>query len=103
MKVQLLLLNMMIDMKSRITASKNLLHCTVNGEAVILSMESGIYFGLDNVGVRIWELIQEPTTMNLLLEKLLSEYDVDPNVCRDHLVDFINDLHSRELIEVLGK
>jgi hypothetical protein len=64
-------------------------------------MESGVYFGLDHVGVRIWELIQEPTTMNLLLEKLLTEYEVDRNVCRDHLEEFINDLYSRELIEVL--
>jgi hypothetical protein len=44
-------------------------------EAVILSLSSGVYFGLDKVGTRIWQLIAEGQSTDRTIETLLEEYD----------------------------
>ena len=45
-------------------------------EAAILNLKTGIYYGLDPVGARIWNLIQTPRQLKEILETLLNEYDV---------------------------
>src|ERR1700730_14483347 len=47
---------------SRVEAVPDQVSCDLAGEAVILNLKNGIYFGLDPVGARIWSLIQKPTT-----------------------------------------
>ena len=53
--------------------------CDLAGEAVILHLKSGEYFGLNEVGARIWNLIQEPKRVDAVLESVLEEYEVEPD------------------------
>ncbi len=46
-------------------------------EAVILSMATGHYFGLNDVGVRMWQLIRERGSLRRVFEGLLDEFDVE--------------------------
>ena len=61
---------------SIIKVGKEQVACDLAGEAVILSLKSGQYFGLNEVGTQIWNLIQEPKTVGAVFEALLQEYDV---------------------------
>lgn len=78
-----------------IVASQTSLMSELAGEAIILDPTSGIYYGLSNdVGIRIWQLIQQATTVGSVQAQILSEYDVDAEQCdRDvsvilqHLLD----------------
>lgn len=72
----------------------------LEGEVVILDLRSGNYFGLEEVGARVWELIQEPITVEGLLAAILDEYDVERERCRRDLSALLRALEGRGLVEV---
>lgn len=72
----------------------------LNGEVVILNLSSGVYYGLNEVGTRIWELIQQPCRFNELHNVLLEEYDVPPDACQQELLKLLLELKNACLIEV---
>ena len=61
----------------KITISDQALSQEVNGETVILDLKSESYFGLDEVGTRIWQLLQEHGDVQKTFEIMLEEFDVD--------------------------
>lgn len=75
--------------------------CDLNGEAVILSLKNGKYYGLNSVGSRIWELIQTPMSADEIESALLSEYEVDRDECRREVSEFLKEMKAQELIEVV--
>jgi hypothetical protein len=85
---------------STVVTAKDQVWCELVGEAVILNLKSGIYYGLNTVGARVWSLIQEPQTVSVVLDTLLEEYDVEPDRCESDLLALLQDLAGRELIEV---
>ena len=85
---------------SIVVSAENNLSCDLKGEAVILNLESGTYFGLNPMGARIWELIQKPAKVSNVLCKLLEEYDVDASICEADLVSFLNQLKEQNLLKV---
>jgi hypothetical protein len=85
---------------SIVVAAKDQVWCDLVGEAVILNLKSGVYFGLDPVGARVWSLIQEPKTVGAVLEALLREYDVEPGRCEADLLALLEQLANRALLEV---
>ncbi|MDY0039054.1 MAG: PqqD family peptide modification chaperone [Desulforhabdus sp.] len=72
----------------------------LGGEAVILSMTSGTYYGLDSVGLRIWSLLGQPKTLKQLKESLIEEYDVEPEKCDCELRIFLSKLADQSLIRL---
>jgi hypothetical protein len=74
--------------RKNITISDKALSQEVNGETVILDLDSESYFGLDEVGTRIWQLLQEKDDLQAVFETLLDEYDVEA----DQLETDINEL-----------
>lgn len=86
--------------KTRITAIKAQVSSDLAGEAVILSLKSGVYYGLNAVGASIWMLIQEPKTIAEIRDALLQEYDVEADVCDRDLQGLLQDLIASELVEV---
>lgn len=73
------------------------------GEAVLLQLSSGIYYGLNEVGSRIWELIQQPKRFSEVLDTLLEEYDVQPEICKQELTRIVMELRAAELVEVTNE
>jgi hypothetical protein len=70
-----------------------------DGEMVILSLQQGVYYGLDPVGARIWELLQQPRTVGEVREILLNEYEVEPERCAQELSALLAELLENGLIE----
>jgi hypothetical protein len=79
--------------RSAETISKNL-----GGEEVILDLNNGRYFGLDSVGARVWELIEEPGRFDAIVEALLSEFEVERVECERDLLALLGDLERHGLI-----
>jgi hypothetical protein len=80
--------------------SANQLSCSLQGEAVILNYQSGVYYGLNPVGARIWELIQESKTAPEVHQELLSEYEVDSDRCWNDVLRLLAELQQAGLIEL---
>lgn len=72
----------------------------LDGEAVVLDTDAGVYFGIDGVGARIWELIARPRRVGEVAATLVAEYDVEPEHCRADLERFLSDLHDQGLIDL---
>lgn len=72
----------------------------VDGELVILDLESGIYFGLDAVGSRFWALASEGHSLKGVCDVMLKEYNVDAETLQNDISSLANDLEQRKLIVV---
>ena len=70
------------------------------GEVVILSTKSGVYYGLDEVGARIWHLLKEPQTVQDLLDTILQEFDTTADQCEPDMLSLLDDLSSKGLVEI---
>ena len=70
------ILNMNYQAHDRFSISSEVLSQEVNGETVLLDLEGECYFGLNEVGTRIWQLLQCESSVGEALDTLSDEYDV---------------------------
>ena len=66
--------------------------------AVLLDLESGVYFGLDEVGTRVWALLLERGTPAAVCDALLEEFDVEPSVLTDDVLRLVGELQANGLV-----
>ena len=86
--------------ESRIVVSKDQVSCDLAGEAAILNLRNGVYYGLDPVGARVWNLIQQPTTFDKIREALLAHYDVEPVQLEPDIEELLTKLAEQGLIDI---
>ncbi|MBH8571538.1 PqqD family protein [Nostocaceae cyanobacterium CENA369] len=89
-----------ISDSSVVVADKEQIFSDIGGEAVILHLKTGIYHGLNEIGARIWTLIQEPKAVKDIKYILLEEYEVEAERCDRDLIALLNNLLAAGLIEV---
>ena len=89
-----------ISDRSVVVAAKDQVSCDLAGEAAILNIKSGVYYGLDPVGARIWTLVQEPRKVAEIQNAITEEYDVEPERCARDLAGLLEKLLEEGLIEV---
>jgi ornithine carbamoyltransferase len=89
-----------MDLDQKIIFSDTVFAQEVDGEMVLLDMESENYFGLDEVGTAIWQAMQEKETLKEVLEVLLEQYEVEVEVLERDLSDFVAKLLESGLVEV---
>jgi len=70
----------------------------VGDETVILDLSSGLYFGLDPVGSRMWELIGSGLAFAAICDTLLGEYDVQKDRLVEDLRRLVDELTQRGLL-----
>jgi coenzyme PQQ synthesis protein D (PqqD) len=89
-----------LSLQSTITATTDLVSCALDEEAVLLNVRTGTYYGLDAVGHRIWQLVQQPRTVESVRDVVLDEFDVAADRCERELLSLIVDLERHQLIQV---
>lgn len=92
-----------ISPTSTIVASADQISCDLDGEAAILNLKSGTYFGLDPVGATVWSLIVQPRRVAEIRDSLLETYDVEADRCSADLLQLLGDLHAHGLIQILDE
>lgn len=93
---------MTLSRESIVVVSKDQMASDIAGETVILGLTAGRYYGLDAVGARIWQLIQTPTAISEVERAIVSEYEVDPERCRQDLISLLRKMIDAGLVEVRG-
>ncbi|MGJ5673904.1 MAG: PqqD family peptide modification chaperone [Nostochopsis sp.] len=89
-----------ISENSIIVASIEQISSDLGGEAVILNLKSGMYHGLNEVGARIWNLIQTPKTVKDIKGVILVEYEVEAEQCDRDLLALLEEFLAAELINI---
>jgi hypothetical protein len=92
-----------LSLTSRVRIPDGVLSRDLQGELVILDLKTGVYFGLDQVGTRIWHLLQEHQFLQEVLDSLVEEYEVTEAVCAHDLLGFVAKMLESGLVEVNNK
>lgn len=90
----------MISLQQKVTISPEVLSQEVDGETVLLDLQSESYFGLDEVGTRIWQLLNETSNLQTVFDTLLDEYDVDEQQLDKDLQDHVARLIEAGLVSL---
>ncbi len=89
-----------MSLDTKIVIPAQVMSRQVGDETVILDLGSGMYFGLDPVGARIWQLLSEGHQVDAVVTTLLGEYNVTEDQLRQDVNNLVSELASRGLIEV---
>ena len=80
---------MALESSTVVVRSDAILAAEIDGEAVMLSIENGKYYGLDPVGTDIWNLASEPRSIGQICNALRDRYDVDAETCRQEVTELL--------------
>jgi hypothetical protein len=89
-----------IPFTARLQPSADVLLQELDGEAVLLNLQSGKYFGLNAVGLRMWQLLVSNSSVEAAYGQLAGEFDVDAQVLRDDLGRLMSELLEHKLLTI---
>ena len=92
----------MIDEQTYVKRNNEVFANEIDGEAVMMNIQTGKYYGLDEIGSRIWELMEQKIQVKAIIEQLQKEYDVSEQQCKSDVLNLLNELKTNQLIEVVG-
>lgn len=90
---------MPIELSTTVKQSKDQVSCDLNEEAAILNLKSTLYFGLNEVGAYIWQLLSEPRAVSEVCKAVIERFDVDEARCHTDVFGFLAELDQAGLIE----
>jgi len=91
-----------LSVESVVVASRDQVSCPLGEESAILNLKNSVYYGLDPVGARVWNLLREPRRVAAVRDTLLDEYDVEAKRCEHDLLELLEKMRGEGLIEVRG-
>lgn len=92
-----------IDQKTVVKVSDGLLAEHLGEELAILNSESGLYFGLNAVGAKIWELLQEARSLEAVSTVVASEFEVEPARCQADVQALVRQMLDAKLVQVVDE
>jgi len=84
----------------KVKIAEDVVFRNLSEEAVLLNLSTGNYFGLDEIGTRVWNLLAENASIEKIVEILLGEYDVTEQVLRSDLRALLGQLQEKGLIKM---
>ncbi len=90
---------MNFNASTRVRATSKQVHTRIEDECVILALSNSVYYGLDPVGTEIWEMIQEPITVDDIITRLTDVFDITADECRNDVLALLQRLAEEGLIE----
>jgi hypothetical protein len=89
-----------VSLDNRVAIHQDAVFRELDGEAVILQLEAGMYYGLDPVGTRLWQLIEAHGQLRPVLDAALQEFDVASDVLERDLIELVSGLAAKHLVVV---
>ena len=86
---------------TRVRRNEDVLDTGLDDETVMMDIDRGRYYGLNNTGTRIWPLLAEPIAVGDLVEQLAKEFAVPLEQCEEEVGGFLRGLQGRGLLQVL--
>ena len=92
-----------VSERSIVVAAKDQVSSDLGGEVAILELRSGVYYGLDEVGARIWELVQKPKAVKEVQAAITEEYEVETASAERDVLALLQQLADEGLLEVTDR
>jgi Coenzyme PQQ synthesis protein D (PqqD) len=90
----------MLTFANRAVVPQHVLIRHLDGESVLLNLETEIYFGLDSTGTRMWELLTNSPDIETAYDELAREFEVEPAILRAQLAELLGQLVENGLLHV---
>jgi hypothetical protein len=91
----------MVSFTDRAAAPAHVLVRFLDRESVLLNLETERYFGLDETGTRMWQLVTDSPNIDVAYQELLAEFDVEPDLLRSNFTELLSRLVDNGLLQVL--
>lgn len=88
-----------LSMDSIVVVAPSQISSDLVGQQIILNIQSGVYYGLDRVGARIWNFLQQPRRVSEIRDMLIAGYDVDQERAEQDLIALLRKLTDAGLVE----
>lgn len=89
-----------LTLNSTVSVATDVVSCDLVEEAALLNLKDGVYYGLNPVGARIWNLLQKPIPVSDILDTIVEEYDVEKDVAQTDIMELLEQLLEKELVKV---
>lgn len=90
----------MVSFMDRANVPPHVLVRILDRESVFLNLETERYYGLDETGTRMWQLVTSAPNIDAAYQDLLAEFDVEPELLRMNLTELLSRLVDNGLLEV---
>ena len=90
----------MVQFANRVVVPKHVLVRHLDGESVMLNLETEKYFGLDATGTRMWQLVTAAPSVGAAYVQLLDEFEVEPELLRTNLTELLSRLLENGLLSI---
>ena len=91
---------MNLEPSQNIGRHPDMISAEIGGEAIMMSIEKGAYFGLNPVATRIWDLLEQPKTIAELVQAITDEYDVSVEQAAADVQEFVADMIERGIAQL---
>jgi len=81
-----------------LTVNETVIYAELDDEAVLLNVESGVYFGLDPIGSQIWRMLERGLSLGEIVRRLLDEYEVESEALKLDVMEFVAKLETQGLV-----
>jgi len=81
--------------------AQGLMSSQIDGELVLMSVENGFYYGLDSIGADIWGRLEEPVSLEQLVDQLCKEYAGERSKIRQDVQSLLDDMCTQRILQVL--
>lgn len=90
----------MISKQSIVVVAPDQVSSELVDESVILNLKTGMYYGLNEVGASVWQLLQQPKTVADICDAIEQEYDVDTTQCEADVLTLLKDMIEAQLVVI---
>lgn len=89
-----------VDPTSVVSRNEAIVFTDLDDTIVMMDVDEGQYYELDQVGARIWTLLETGRPAADLCDALAAEFDVDPDTCRRDTLEFLQTASSMRIVHV---
>lgn len=91
-----------VNVNNVVIRTNEIVSSDMDGETIMMSLDKGMYYGLNAIATRIWELIEKPLPVSELCNILVNEFEVDRDLCQRDVCRFLGELQGDDLIKVVA-
>src|SRR5512140_123415 len=90
----------MVSLADRVTVPEHVLVRVLDKESVLLNLETERYFGLDETGTRMWQLVTTAPSIDAAYRELQNEFDVAPDWLRFPVTELVGRLVDKKMLQI---
>jgi Coenzyme PQQ synthesis protein D (PqqD) len=90
----------MIAKYDTVSVSSHQVSTTLGNECVILELQAGTYFSVNDVGTAVWNYLQQPRLVSDVIAHIVTKYEVSADQAEAEILSFLQNLVDKGLVIV---